>query len=248
MTKTNFHEMTRTQLFAHNAMQHETAKVDPYDEEDGTGVLGRVKDVLSGKGYIVNAISIDGSSIAVEGKVGKSPPATIIGRSESQTFASRPESEKSFDIEGYSEKLNERVDEFSGIFGETWSQKFMTGIDEAKKFETYFNASALNDSIWTNSGTPKYDGEGEKEHWEKWATVTKLIQTRNMRNAERDIFFTTLGSWDHHSEMKSNLRSQLHALNHGLELFVNQLKVDGTFDDVAVVITSDFGRTFTPNR
>lgn len=248
MTKTNFHELTRTQLFAHNTMQRETATVDPFDEHSGTGVLGRMKDILTGKGHIVNTISIDGPSIAVEGKVGKSPPPTIVGRSGSQMFASRPESEQSFDIEGFSQALNDRVDEFSGIFGEAWSHQFVTGIDEARKFETYFNAATLDDSIWNNNGSPAYNGELEREHYEKWATIAQLIQTRQLRHVDRDVFFTNLGSWDHHSDMKLNLRTHLKALNHGLDLFVNQLKVDGTFDDVVVVITSDFGRTFTPNR
>jgi uncharacterized protein (DUF1501 family) len=248
MTKTNFHELTRTQLFAHNTMQRETATVDPYDDHSGTGLLGRMKDTLTGRGHIVNTISIDGPSIAVEGKVGESLPTTIVGRSGSQIYASRPDSEQSFDIEGYSQALNEQVDEFSGVFGETWSQQFVTGIDEARKFETYFNAATLDDSIWINNGTPRYNGELEKEHYEKWSTIAQLIQTRQLRNVDRDVFFTNLGSWDHHSEMKLNLRTQLKALNHGLDLFVNQLKADGTFDDVAVVITSDFGRTFTPNR
>jgi uncharacterized protein (DUF1501 family) len=197
MTKTNFHQLTRTQLFAHNAMQHETAKVDPFDAEAGTGVLGRVKDVLAGKGHNVNTISIDGASIAVEGKSGKSPPTSIVGRSGSQIFASRPESEQGFDIEGHSRTLNEQVAEFSGIFGETWSEKFVTGIDEAKKFETYFDAAALHNATWTSNGAPRYNGELQKEHWEKWATIAQLIQTRDMRNVDRDVFFTSLGSWDH---------------------------------------------------
>jgi uncharacterized protein (DUF1501 family) len=250
MTKNNYHELTRTQLFAHNAMQYETAKVDPYDKNAGTGVMGRVKDVLSKNGHVVNTISIDGPSISLEGKHGKSPPATIIGRSGSQKFAMRPDTESDFDIEQYARSLNGRSDEFSGIFGETWSQQFITGIDEAEEFQSMFNKSNLDDSIWTDDGKPKYSNgdKFEQEHWEKWSTIAKTIQTKDLRNTNRDIFFTELGSWDHHNKMKDGLRSQLRALNHGLSLFVEQAKTDGSWDDITVVIASDFGRTFTPNR
>ena len=48
--------------------------------------------------------------------------------------------------------------------------------------------------------------------------------------------------------MKGGLRSELRALNYGLEMFVKEAKSSGFWDDVTVVIASDFGRTFTPNR
>jgi len=145
--------------------------------------------------------------------------------------------------------LNGRVDEFSGIFGETWSQQFIKGIDEAKEYQSIFDRARLDESIWTNNDEPNYASKGklEQEHWEKWSTISKLIQRNDLRNADRDLFFTELGSWDHHNKMKDGLRSQLRALNYGLELFVKQAKSDGYWDDVAVVIASDFGRTFTPN-
>ena len=60
MTKTNFHDLTRTQLFAHNDMQDEIMKVDPFDKLGKSGILGRAKDVLIQNGYAANGISVDG--------------------------------------------------------------------------------------------------------------------------------------------------------------------------------------------
>lgn len=248
MTKHNYHGLTRSQLFAHNAMQHEIAKVDPYDRIAGTGIMGRAKDVLSKQGHVVGTISIDEPSIAVDGKHGESHPATTIGRNGSQEFAMRPGDEYDFDIESHARTLNGRVDEYSGIFGETWSQQFITGIDEAREYQSIFDRAQLQDSIWTKDGEPHHADKIEQEHWEKWNIISKLIQRRDLRKADRDLFFTELGSWDHHNAMKGGLRSQLRALNYGLEMFVKQAKSSGFWDDVAVVIASDFGRTFTPNR
>jgi hypothetical protein len=250
LTKHNYHRLTRSQLFAHNAMQHEIAKVDPYDRIAGTGIMGRAKDVLSKNGHVVKTISIDDRSIAVEGMHGESPPTSIVDRTGSRKFARRPEDEYYFDIEKHARTLNGRVDEFSGIFGETWSQQFVRGIDEAKEYQSIFNLANLTDSIWTINGKPNYAGKGEfeKEQWEKWSTISKLINKKDLRNIDRDLIFTELGTWDHHKEMKGGLRSQLRALNYGLEMFVKQTKASGLWDDVAIIIASDFGRTLTPNR
>lgn len=39
MTKYNFEELTRSQLFAHNAMQNEARIVDPYEQRPGTSIF-----------------------------------------------------------------------------------------------------------------------------------------------------------------------------------------------------------------
>lgn len=250
LTKKNYHKLTRSQLFAHNAMQREVTKVDPYDKIVGTGIMGRAKDILSKNGHVVGTISIDNPSIAVDGMQGKSQPATIIGRTGSKKFATRPEDEFDFDIEKYTRTLNSQVDQFSGIFSETWSEKFITGMDEAEEYESIFDQAKLDESIWTKYGSPNYADKSkvEQEHWEKWSSLSKLIQEKDLRNVDRDLFFTSFRGWDHHDEMKIGLREQLYALNYGLEMFVKQAKSSGFWNEVAVVITSDFGRTLTPNR
>lgn len=45
--KSNWYSLTNVQLFAHNHMQMEARRVDPYDISSGTGVLGRMADVLN---------------------------------------------------------------------------------------------------------------------------------------------------------------------------------------------------------
>ena len=47
VNKHNYWELTNTQLFAHNHMQKEAKRVDPYDVSEGTGVLGRMGDVMN---------------------------------------------------------------------------------------------------------------------------------------------------------------------------------------------------------
>jgi len=250
MTKSNYRSLTQTQLFAHNAMQEESKKVDPYDTAIGTGVLGRAKDVLTNNGHAVNSLAIDGGSIAIEGVPGVSRSTTIVGRRGVNTFASNKASEEDyFDIESYAKDLNAESDgQTSSIHGETWSQQFLTGIFEGKSLENDLESANLTESIWYDgSGDELEESSLETEHWEKWSTIFKLMQTHENRNVDRDILYTEFGGWDDHNWMKNNIRPRFHGLNHGLTLFVDQLKHAGLWDQTAIVFVSDFARTITPN-
>ena len=203
MTKSNYNGLTKTQLFAHDAMQEESKKVDPFDNAPGTGVLGRAKDVLSSKGHVVNSLSIDHSSIVLEGAPGVSSPTTIVGRNGVKTFAEKPGGEAYFNIETYAKQLNAENDEHSNIYGETWSQQFATGIEEGKSLANDLSLANLTKTIWYDDDEkPLADGGIEQEHWQKWSTIFKLMQTHENRNVDRDIFYTEFGGWDHHSSMK----------------------------------------------
>ena len=182
-------------------------------------------------------------SIAVEGMFENDYPTTIVDRTGSRPFAPRPDTEE-FSIQNYTLMLNgQQVDEFSGAFGDTWSMQLTRGINQADKVSAYFDAVSLDESIWGDEP----DGYFDEEYWQKLSTISKLIKAKDLRKSDRDFFFTSLGRWDHHSDMTKNLDEQTEALNYGLDRFVKQLKADGQFDDVTIVIASEFGRTITPN-
>jgi len=247
MDKNNFKKLTKTQLFAHNTMQEEAKKVDPYSNTPGTGILGRAKDVLTNNGHVVNSLSIDDLSVALEGVPGVAKSTTIVGRRGVNTFAGKKSSEEDyFDIESYAKNLNAEIEgESSNMHGETWSQQFFTGITEGKGLEHDLASANLTESIWyDDNGKPL---EGDKGNWQKWSTIFKLMQTRENRNVDRDIFYTEFGAHDHHAFMKTNLRNKFKNLNFGLTMFVNQLKDADLWDQTTIVLVSDFGRTLTPN-
>jgi hypothetical protein len=61
LTKENYADVTVTQLFAHNTMQVEAQRVDPFDGAPGTGLLGRLCDALVGKGFRAQPITVSDS-------------------------------------------------------------------------------------------------------------------------------------------------------------------------------------------
>ena len=78
MDKTNYLDLTETQLFAHNAMRYESKRMDPYDSSLGTGVIGRMADALILDGHNVGTFSVDTNSVALAGVAGlASSPTTL---------------------------------------------------------------------------------------------------------------------------------------------------------------------------
>ncbi|KAL3923152.1 MAG: hypothetical protein SGILL_001820 [Bacillariaceae sp.] len=196
MTRSNFAEKTRTQLFAHNAMQLETQKVDPYNEVSGTGALGRAKDILHANGLNVDALNIDLSSISLDGAPGASSAPYVVPRSGMNNFADRPvknaeqwwnynRGEDYFNIEQYSSDLNSEADGFSGMFADLWSETVFKGIGDAGDLKNDIEVLASSsDAIWKDGR--EYEGDSLAE---KLEVVTKLMQTHERRKTDRDVFF-----------------------------------------------------------
>jgi len=250
MSKRNYQEKSTIQLFAHNSMQEATKQVDPFFTKPTTGVLGRAKGVLTRKGYNVDTLSVDKASVALETDTDSARPTSVVGRSGVNVFADRPISEEYFDIEFHANELNAEVDQYSSIYGDLWSQQFVEGINKGRALNKDLEMATLDSDVWykTNGRMPAYDNDPEMEHWQKWSTLFKLMQTHKNRNTDRDLLYAEFGSWDHHREMKTRLREELKAFNHGLSLIVAQLKREGLWDSVTIVVASEFARTLKANN
>jgi uncharacterized protein (DUF1501 family) len=277
MTRSNFQMKARTQLFAHNAMQDETKKIDPYDIRTGTGVLGRAKDKLKLNGHIVDGMNIDQASILLDGVPGASDTSFVVPRGIVSTFARRPTTENYFDFEGHANDINGKVDGFSGMFADTWSENMLKGVDGAKALKVDLEQLATrNKLIWEN-GKP-YQGSSL---YQQLDVTAKLMQTHYSRKTDRDMFYVEFGGFDHHDAMKANLQPKMvsnlpnvgpfsfhfksihiipnivflltlschlqQELNANLERFVNQVKENGQWNSTVIYITSEFARTITPN-
>ena len=70
----------------------------------------------------------------------------------------------------------------------------------------------------------------------------------DVRGVNRDVFACSpFGNFDTHRSMKSSLSTQFEQIDNTLASFKNELKAMNMWDSVTVVLTSEFGRTLTPN-
>ena len=174
VNKDNYYALTNTQLFAHNHMQHETRRIDPYEVNRGTGVLGRMTDIMTSKGHNTASFSVDGFSVALVGEPGISDAPMIVNRNGIPELYLES-------TDGVIKKLHNNSESESGFFAETWS-------------------SALIDSISTNELlASQIDGTNTEETFpdtylgQSLATVSKLIATREVRGVDTDTFYIGRG-------------------------------------------------------
>ena len=77
--------------------------------------------------------------------------------------------------------------------------------------------------------------------------VAKLVVGNAELRSERAAYFVRQGGYDTHANMLERVASNYAALDGAVASFVGEMKSRGYWEHVAVVTTSDFGRTLTSN-
>jgi uncharacterized protein (DUF1501 family) len=72
--------------------------------------------------------------------------------------------------------------------------------------------------------------------------VAKMIGSQDCRGSERDVFYVEDSTYDHHARLVELLDLKFDQLNDALDAFVSEMKNEGKFEDVTIVVTSEFGR------
>ena len=95
--------------------------------------------------------------------------------------------------------------------------------------------------------TQEYDDDEYDYQLAKINTVSKLILTHQERGSDRDIIFLEVGGWDHHEQLKENLSYNLQELNKVIDTFQKEMESQDMWNQVTMVVTSEFARTLTAN-
>lgn len=232
--KENYNKVTKTQLFAHNAMMEEVQKIDPFEGKPGTGVLGRMCDILSNQGFNAQPITIEDATVATVGVPGAGVDPLIVSPYGTNEFTPRPSAD-TFEARAFIEQLNDATELQSSLYGETWSRGLQTALHDNQ---------ALREALLSSEITTAFPDHSYSDHLK---AVSALVSSHEQRRTDRDVFFVTMSGWDHHNDMKDNLSENFQDLNGALTAFETEMKAQGHWEDVTLVVTSDFGRTLTAN-
>jgi len=77
--------------------------------------------------------------------------------------------------------------------------------------------------------------------------IAETISVRSHLGANRQIFFVTIGGWDHHDDVINNQNAMLPVVSNALAEFNDAMKEINMHNDVVTFTISDFARTLTSN-
>jgi uncharacterized protein (DUF1501 family) len=193
VTKKNYWEVTRTQLFAHNEMQAEAQRIDPFDGAPGTGVLGRMCDVLNAKGFYAQPITVEDATVATVGAPGSLVDPLIVSSYGANEFDPKPEGED-FDPRPFMDQLNDATEFHSSLYAETWSKRLQKALHDNEALVAAIENTQLSQEF------------SDSDYAQRLKAVSTLIESHDLRGTDREVFYVSMGGWDHHEV------SEIHAV------------------------------------
>lgn len=203
---------------------------DVFDKAAGRGMVGRMMDVVKRLGKKTGTLSING----ITDTLVRNDPVFTIDPSGVSTFNPIP---WNTDIEDTVKKMNDATTSNSGLFAETWSRMLYQSLGENELLQEAMDPSTAS----LGTAFPK-TGLGRQME-----AVARLIKTKDVRGTDTDAFYVSLGGFDTHSNVKEDLAVLTLELDNAMEKFEMEMKKQNKWDNVVVVMVSEFARTLTPN-
>jgi len=127
---------------------------------------------------------------------------------------------------------------YQDIFKNTYVNTLKTGRNNHEEFTSALNTfGGFADGIFNQSNPVSQD----------LRMIAQTIAVRNALDFKRQIFFVTVGGWDHHDELLDTQYGMLGMLSDAMAEFNTGLQAIGMEDDVLTFTVSEFGRTLTSN-
>jgi len=193
------------------------------------GVLGRLFNELSNKKeepYQADLFSVYGNMKILEGS---STPSMMDDSSDSGVprFAQ---------YNRYRKELGSITSQRSdSIYAETAADAVSAAIDQTEELGSLMGNITLSTTFASDAISRQLK------------QVAKVIKLRQQLNQERGGFIIGSGGWDTHGQFDETVGPLFETINDALDSFQQEMKAQGTWDDVAVLLISDFGRTITSN-
>lgn len=235
VSKTNYLQNTKTELFAHNTMQNEIGKLDPFQDIIGTATIGRMADELKLSGFSVSTFSIDAPLTALQGKTDEVSKVGLSSKTGFRMFNPSELSESNDLITKSAFLMNGKDKDNNGVVSKSWSSSIYKSLQKNEEL------------FWAQKKTKITQTFPQTDVGIKLLRSAQIIGSQECRGSDRDLIYIESGQWDHHSNLLRSFEYHARQLNDSLHVFVNELKALDKWDDTVIVISSEFGRSLTPN-
>ena len=227
-------------LYSHSTQSNFVQNVHAHKSPSAKGVLGRILSALSSPSsappFKVQSYSIAGHTKLLEG--GPDPPEML--------STSGP-----VRLARYAHSRTHLAEltklESSSVFAETYSRILHESVEKAESMAHALNSDEV--TLSTSFGWSTLNKQLEQ--------VARVIGARGTFQNEREAFFVEDITWDAHqmvdveADAVSGYPKGVHLkwedLNSALASFVTEMKAQGMWENVTIVMASDFGRALATN-
>mmetsp|Transcript_8963 Transcript_8963/g.10761 ORF Transcript_8963/g.10761 Transcript_8963/m.10761 type:complete len:2332 (-) Transcript_8963:118-7113(-) len=223
-------------LFAHNIQQLAVHTVYAELQATAKGVLGRIWDLMASStyGFTTGSYSIAGNTRALDPDTSES--YDVIDKNNGVTNLDSSELSSGMIKLMMNNLTNIKS---NSIFSETWQTELRSTKKRSQILYDALDGIEL-EQTWSDDS----DGTLGKQ-LEQVAYLIKANQD-TLKN-ERDAFYVTLGGFDTHSDLGETLETLFDDVNNALTSFVEEMKLQGLWENVTIIEVSEFGRTITSN-
>lgn len=180
-------------LFAHNAMQYQLARGDPYDEAPDTGVFGRLLDMLQKQGHHTSANNLNGEKQMLQGFPEYLNTIHEVALSAPTDLNQYPTVTDLYDV---AKNLNGVGELGNSFFGEAWSESVSAALFEQEQ-SMAIAAAGIE--------VTDYPLNGESRLSKGLNAIANHMLSRDFRNVNRDIYVLREGGFDMHKSSEVSI-------------------------------------------
>ncbi len=224
-------------LFSHNDQQSVWQSSAPEGATSGWG--GRLADIAmsSNTNTIFTAISAAGNSVFLTGQSALAYQVSGSGAIRLRSGNTRVAgSTVALDM---MRQIMTQPDPSSHIFEGEYNRVTKRSIDSEGVYSAGVNGATLNTSFAQNNSTSGIAAQ--------LRIVARSIAARQALGVNRQVFFVTMGGYDHHDNLITGHNTLLGQLDFAMDAFYQATIEMGIADKVTLFTASDFGRTLSSN-
>lgn len=220
--------------FAHNIMTNWLEKAHTNNNR-ALGILGRIADSLKGK-FRVQGFSLRNTSPMQENDLKNSPNPDFISMNQIEILERR-----SFLDAGMEDAIQNFTVPCTSVYCDLWSSALRKGIKRTEKLKAVTDAHPLEadeKKYWKNDDSSLEKG---------FRQISRVMAGGEDLDIDRLTFTISKGGFDAHFDTEEQLAEPLVDVDTSLESFVAEMKAQGKWNEVVVVIGSEFARGLVSN-
>ena len=197
------------------------------------GILGRMVDALTGQddAYRSASFSIAGNQKAVQGY---RAPTFVHHRRGIAAFNQYAQIARHYQ--------NISALESESIYADTWAESLAATLISSRTIAETYAAGSTTETF--NIACPSLVNCNLKDQLK---SVAQMMSVRDQSENEREVYLVQHGSYDYHQDTRDKFAKSLQVVDSSIAAFKREMVHQGLWDNVAVVSSSDFGRTLTSN-